>query len=259
MKKSICIEKIFLEHDFYDRFAKVAEAGFQYVEFGYWPGRDIDRIKAECDKHGLTVTTFSADFKASLIVPKDRAAFLDYLAQSIEVAKTLGCKNLVIHSQAMDDTGAFTSDGSDLDEPVKLYSAALTAQDAARMAEQAGVTLVLEAVNNISKPGYYMTSCRYTGNLCKVVGSPNLKILYDIWHMQQMEGNMVANLRKYADVLGYIHVGDCPERHEPGTGEINFDKIKHVVCDELGLDIVWGFELDPEISSADCVQKLAAF
>lgn len=259
MKKSICIEKIFLEYDFYDRFAKVAEAGFQYVEFGYWLGRDIDRIKAECDKYGLTVTTFSADFKASLIVPEDRAEFLDYIAKSIEVAKKLNCKNLVIHSQAMDDTGKFTHDGSDLPEVVKLYSAALTAQDAAKLAEEAGVTLVLEAVNNISKPGYYMTTSNFTGNLCKVVGSPNLKILYDIWHMQQMEGNMVANLRKYGDVLGYIHVGDCPERHEPGTGEINFDKIKHVVCEELGLDVVWGFELDPEISSEDCVKKLAAF
>ena len=259
MKKSICIEKIFLEYDFYARFAKVAEAGFQYVEFGYWPGRDISRIKAECDKHGLTVTTFSADFKASLIVPEDRAEFVDYVAKSIEVAKKLNCKNLVIHSQAMDDTGKFTHDGSGLDEVVKLYSAALTAQDAAKLAEKAGVTLVLEAVNNISKPGYYMTTSNFTGNLCKVVGSPNLKILYDISHMQQMEGNMVTNLRKYGDVLGYIHVGDCPERHEPGTGEINFDKIKHVVCDELGLDIVWGFELDPEISSADCVEKLKAF
>ena len=259
MKKSICIEKIFLEYDFYDRFAKVAEAGFQYVEFGYWPGRDIDRIKAACDKHGLTVTTFSADFKASLIVPEDRTEFLDYIAKSIEVAKKLNCKNLVIHSQAMDDTGKFTHDGSDLPEVVKLYSAALTAQDAAKLAEEAGVTLVLEAVNNISKPGYYMTTSEFTGNLCKVVGSPNLKILYDIWHMQQMEGNMVVNLRKYGDVLGYIHVGDCPERHEPGTGEINFDKIKQVVCEELGLDVVWGFELDPEVSSADCVKKLAAF
>ena len=259
MKKSICVEKIFLEHDFYDRFAKVAEAGFKYVEFGYWLGRDIDRIKAECDKYGLTVTTFSADFKASLIVPEDRAEFLDYIAKSIEVAKKLNCKNLVIHSQAMDDTGKFTHDGSDLPEVVKLYSAALTAQDAAKLAEEAGVTLVLEAVNNISKPGYYMTTSEFTGNLCKVVGSPNHKILYDIWHMQQMEGNMVVNLRKYADVLGYIHVGDCPERHEPGTGEINFDKIKQVICEELGLDVVWGFELDPEISSDDCVKKLASF
>lgn len=259
MKKSICIEKIFLEYDFYDRFAKVAEAGFQYVEFGYWPGRDIARIKSECTKHGLTVTAFSADFKASLIVPEDRAEFLDYIEKSIETAKELGCKNLVIHSQAMDDKGLFTHDGSDLSEPVKLYSAALTAQDAARLAEKAGVTLVLEAVNNISKPGYYMTTSAFTGTLCQVVGSPNLKILYDIWHMQQMEGNMVTNLRKYADVLGYIHVGDCPERHEPGSGEINFDKIKQVVCNELGLDIIWGFELDPEISSADCVQKLSTF
>lgn len=259
MKKSICIEKIFLEHDFYDRFAKVAEAGFPYVEFGYWPGRDMDRVRRLCCEYGLTVTAFSADYQASLIVPDDRAAFLEYLRRSIEVAHKLECQHLVIHSQAMDDTGRFTHDGSDLPEVVKLYSAALTAQDAAKLAEEAGVTLVLEAVNNISKPGYYMTTSNFTGSLCKVIGSPNLKILYDIWHMQQMEGNMVVNLRKYADVLGYIHVGDCPERHEPGTGEINFDRIKQVVCSELQLDVVWGFELDPSVSSADCVQRLKLF
>lgn len=259
MKKSICIEKIFLEHDFYDRFAKVAQAGFHYVEFGYWPGRDIDRIRMECERYDLTVTAFSADFKASLIVPDDRSAFLEFLKRSIEVANTLNCNNLVIHSQAMDETGRFTHDGNELDEAVKLYSAALTAQDAAMLAAAADVTLLLEAVNHLSKPGYFMTRSSLTGSLCRVIGSPNLKILYDIWHMQQMEGNLVFNLRRYADVLGYIHVGDCPERHEPGTGEINFDKIKRVVCDELRLDVIWGFELDPEISSEDCVQKLKLF
>jgi hydroxypyruvate isomerase len=67
------------------------------------------------------------------------------VAKSIETAKVLGCQNLVIHSQAMDDKGQFTHDGSDLSDSVKLYSVALTAQDAARLAEKAGVTLVLEA------------------------------------------------------------------------------------------------------------------
>ena len=92
MKKSICIEKIFTEYDFYDRFSKVAEAGFQYVEFGFWKGRDIERIRTECSEHNLTVSAFSADFEASLIVPQDRVAFLDYLKgpEASEVFASVG-------------------------------------------------------------------------------------------------------------------------------------------------------------------------
>jgi hydroxypyruvate isomerase len=259
MRKSICIEKIFLEHDFYDRFACVAKAGFTYLEFGCWCNRDLDRIKRETDKYGLTITNLSGDYKASLIVPGDQEEFLDYLKQSIEAAQKLKCKNICIHSQAMNENGQFTSLGDDLDDVTKIANAALTGKEAAKLAEEADVTLVLEAVNNISKPGYYMTSTVYTGNICKAINSPNFKILYDIWHMQLMEGNLVSTLKKYADVLGYIHVGDCPERHEPGTGEINFNKIKKVVCEDLGLDLVWGFELDPLVNSVDCCKKITEF
>ncbi|MCD8138866.1 MAG: TIM barrel protein [Planctomycetaceae bacterium] len=260
MKKSINLEKIFLEEPcFYERFKLVAEAGFEYAEFGYWFGRDIDRIKENCEKYNVKIASFSADRKASMIIPEERAEFVEYVAESIEVAYKLGCRHLVLHSQAMDENGNFTSVGLDRDDLTKIASAARSFGEAVKLAEAGNVTLVLEAVNNISKPNYYFTTTRQTGNLCRVIDSPRAKILYDIWHCQQMEGNMVATLREYRDVLGYIHVGDCPERHEPGSGEINFDKIKKVVIEELGYDGIWGFELDPAVDSATCVKILAAF
>ena len=260
MKKSICIEKIFLEKEsFYDRFKCVADAGYDYLEFACWSNRDVKRIKELCEQFNLKIACFSGDCKASIIIPEEREEFLDYLGKSIETANYLGVKNLVIHSQAMDEFGAFTSVGLELDDVTKIASATRTMYEAAKMAEAGGVTLVMEAVNNISKKGYYMTKTIYTGNICKIINSPNLKILYDIWHMQQMEGNMVTTLRKYADVLGYLHIGDCPERHEPGTGEINFNKIKKVVIDELHYDGFWGFELDPEIDSDTCVDRIRQF
>jgi hydroxypyruvate isomerase len=126
------------------------------------------------------------------------------------------------------------------------------------MAEETGVTLVLEAVNTYSMPGYFLNTTVEAGDIVRVIGSPNLKILYDIWHMQQMEGNMVHYLTRYIDVLGYVHIGDAPERHEPGTGEINFDRIK-LTLKSLGYDGVFGFELVPSDSSTRCCEVLKAF
>lgn len=260
MIKSICIEKIFTELDFYDRFAAVADAGFTHMEIGCWCNRDVDRMAEELQKNGLTMTTLSADYRGSLIVPDDRNEFIDYVGRSIEAAKKLGCTHGVIHSQAMDENGQFTSTGSALNDVTKIASAARTGMEAAKLAEENGFILTLEGVNNITKPGYYMTTSEMVGSLCEVIDSPSFKMLYDIWHMQMMEGNLVSHLRRYAGVLGYIHVGDCPERHEPGTGEVNFGKLKELLEEELGLTgLVWGFELDPLISSEDCAAKIKAF
>ena len=96
------------------------------------------------------------------------------------------------------------------------------------------------------------------GDIVRVIGSPNLKILYDIWHMQQMEGNMVRFLTQYIDVLGYVHIGDAPERHEPGTGEINFDRIKSTLK-SLGYEGMFGFEFVPSESSVKCCERLKSF
>jgi hydroxypyruvate isomerase len=260
MKKSICIEKIFSEEsNIYNRFKLVAEAGFEYVEFWCWMNYDIVYIKELCKKYNLKIASISGDRKASIIIPHEREEFLDYLTKSIEVANFLNCEYLVIHSQAIDENGMFTSDGVELDDVTKLSSATISMYEAAKLAEAGNVNLVIEAVNNISRPNYYMNKTMYTGNICRVINSNRVKILYDIWHMQQMEGNIVQTLRNYFDVLGYIHIGDCPERHEPGTGEINFEKIKQVVVNELKYDGIWGFELDPQIDSATCMKILTDF
>ena len=257
MKKSICIEKIFLEVPFYERFKCVKDAGFDYVEFWTWPSKDIPKVKDLCEKYNLKVASISGDRIYSAIINEEREGFLEYLSESIKVAKSLDCKHLVIHSNAMDEEGNMTI-GAEFSYAKKIASMTRTLCEAAKLAEEAGVTLVLEAVNNISKPGYFMNTTVVSGDIARVVGSPNVKILYDIWHMQQMEGNMVYHLEEYIDVLGYIHIGDVPERNEPGTGEINFDKIKKVLK-ELKYDGIFGFELTPQESSEKCAKILKNF
>ena len=257
MKKSICIEKIFLEVPFYDRFKLVKDAGFDYVEFWTWEDKDLDRIVALLKEYHLHVTSISGDKIFSLIINEEQEPYLEYLARSLQAAQVLRCKHVVIHSNGI-DKGKVTNDGAGISYAKKVASMTHTLGEAAKLAEEAGVTLVLEAVNTYSMPGYFLNTTVQAGDIVRVIGSPNLKILYDIWHMQQMEGNMVHYLTQYIDVLGYVHIGDAPERHEPGTGEINFGRIKHTLT-SLGYDGVFGFELVPSESSVKCCEILKAF
>ena len=258
MKKSICIEKIFLELPFEERFAAVKEAGFEYLEFCSWVDKDIPAVKRLAEQYGLKIAAISGDNNYSMIIPDHRKPFLEYLKRSIDVANTIGCEHLVLHSNAVDEYGVMADTGEEYSDVTKIAAAALAMQDAAALAEQAGVTLVIGALNIYTKPGYYMCRTRQTGALARAVGSERVKILYDTFHMQQMEGNIVATLREYRDVLGYIHIGDVPERFEPGTGEINWDRFKKELRD-LQYDGIVGFELTPQISSGHCAEILRKF
>jgi hydroxypyruvate isomerase len=249
IKKSICIETFFSELDFYDRFESVAKLGIEYVEFWTWPGKDIKRIKELLKKYSLKIASISGDFKYSPFVLEEREGYLKYLSESIEVARDLGCFTLVIHSNGMENGFVF-NDGSKISTAKKYACMTRTYIEAASLAEKAGVTLVLEAISNFSIPNYLLTKTQDSGDIARVIGSPNFKILYDIWHMQQMEGNLVSNITEYIDVIGYLHIGDCPERHEPGTGEINFDRIKKTLVD-LGYDGIYGLELVPSLPSSE--------
>ena len=84
-------------------------------------------------------------------------------------------------------------------------------------------------------------------------------VAFDLFHMQQMEGDLTHSLRRNADIIGYIHIGDVPDRHEPGTGEINHDFIKRVLFDELHYDGMVAFELSPLTTMEACVEAMHAF
>ena len=100
-----------------------------------------------------------------------------------------------------------------------------------------------------------MTTSASAAEIIRVVDSPRLKLLYDIYHMQLMEGDLANTIRANADVIGYIHIGDVPGRHEPGTGEINYKKvIRHL--EECGYTGRVGYELFPLTDTAAAVKAI---
>jgi hydroxypyruvate isomerase len=127
----------------------------------------------------------------------------------------------------------------------------------AAAAEKSNVTLVLEALNTIvDHSGNFLASTRQADELIRSVNASRIKILYDIYHMQIMEGNIIYTLNRYIDSIGYIHIADVPGRHEPGTGEINFANVIKTL-EKLKYDGIIGFELTPLQDSTTAVRRLA--
>jgi len=258
MKKSICIEKIFLELDFYERFQAVADAGFHYVEFWSWENKDLPRVKELCERYHLQVASISGDKDYSLILDEEREKYLYYFKRSLEVARTLSCHVLVLHSNAINEYGKISNAAVGISHSKKVASMVKTLLTAVQYAEQYGIRLVLEALNTVTQPGCFLVSTEDSGDIARVVNSDCLKILYDVWHMEHMEENISSTLKKYRDVLGYVHIADSNGRHEPGTGTIDFVEVNDTLLD-IGYSGFLGFELTPSGSSADACKVIASF
>jgi hydroxypyruvate isomerase len=245
MKKSLCIEMFFTGVPFEERFRLAKGAGFDYIEFWSWMDKDILRIKELCHRYDLGVASFSGDQRFSLIDENQQNDYLRFVEASLDVAGLLSCENLVIHSNGLGDRGVVLNSYDHLSPEQKSGAMAETLKGLAWRAEKTRVTLLLEALNTrADHPGNFLSSTRQAAELVASLESRWIKILYDIYHMQIMEGNIIDTLRNYMDLIGYIHIADVPGRHEPGTGEINFPNVM-IALRDLKYDGFVGFELSP--------------
>src|SRR5438128_9186870 len=119
---------------------------------------------------------------------------------------------------------------------------------AADQAAAAGLGVVVESLNVFENPHYLLTNTRETLKLLVEVNRPNLKYQYDIYHMQRMEGNLIATLHEHIGRIEHIQVADSPGRHEPGTGEIHYLNVL-AALDTLGYQGYIGLEYNPTTCS----------
>ncbi|MCW3489983.1 hydroxypyruvate isomerase family protein [Dethiobacter alkaliphilus] len=245
MKSVLCLETFFTEVPFEERFALAKEAGFEYVEFWTWKAKDLQQIKRLCEEHGLKVVCFSGDESFSLVDKAEHAQYISFAKESIEAAKYLGCSKLVIHSNALGHDGAVLNHYNNFSAEEKYANTLAVLKELASIAEREQVTFLLEPLNTkVDHRGNYLAFSKDAAKLIKEVGSANLRILYDAYHMQIMEGNLIGTITEYVDLIGHIHIADVPGRHEPGTGEINYQQIIKSL-QGLGYDRGVGFELFP--------------
>ena len=150
-----------------------------------------------------------------------RETFLKEIRESIDIAKRVGAKWMTVVPGYVEA------------RPDMHYQTARvveTLRHAAALLESHGLIMVLEPLNTLrNHPGMFLTSTPQAYLVCKAVNSPSCKILYDIYHQQITEGNLIPNIDTAWDEIAYFQVGDNPGRNEPGTGEINYRNVfKHI-------------------------------
>src|SRR5262249_41011567 len=116
----------------------------------------------------------------------------------------------------------------------------------ARIVEPEGVTIILEPLNIlVDHPRQLVVHSAHAASILQAVGSPHVKMLFDIYHQQISEGNLTGNIRKYRDLIGYFQMADHPGRHEPTTGEINYPFVLRLIHD-VGYRCPIGMEMSPK-------------
>jgi hydroxypyruvate isomerase len=245
MKVSICAEMIFPGLPFIEKIDKLNQQGFTTFEFWAWKDKDLDQLESRVEQ-GMRVATFSGQRQGSLVEPQDHPGYVEEVKESIEVARRLGCSHLMVLSDQLSEDGSVTTKYRPMDAEERAGNIALGLKLLAPIAEEQEVTLLLEPLNTlVDHPGYSLDSSKVAFDIIQRVDSERIKVLYDIYHMQIMEGNVIRTLRDNLESIGYIHVADVPGRCEPTTGELNYENIFKTINDTGYMGYV-GFEFQPK-------------
>lgn len=209
----------------------LARHGYDAFEMFEWRDPQVlETFVTEKKKHPLVCATLVANRGVtapgcSLVNPREREQFLKEMQLSIEAAKKVDCKRLVVL------TG---NEQGGMPRSEQMANAVAALRAAAPLLEKSGITAVVEVLNTyVNHAGYFLYRVGDAAEMVDRVGSPNVKILFDIYHVQIMEGNLIENIRMHVDRIGHFHIGDVPGRHEPGTGEINYRNVFRAIF-ELG-------------------------
>jgi len=216
LKLSVCIEMIFNQLDILDRPAAVAAVGLPGCEFWGWKNKDVDAIKARADAAGVQIAGFCVVADAPLVNPDTTAQWVEDAKASILEAKRVGVPTLIVTT------------GQEMDLCRKAQHDAVVAglKGIAPFAEEHGITLVLEPLNVlVDHKGYFLVTSDEGFAILDEVASPRVKLLFDIYHQQISEGNLIARITSNIEQIGHFHVADVPGRFEPGTGEINYTNV----------------------------------
>jgi hydroxypyruvate isomerase len=230
------------ELPFLDRFEAAARAGFKAVEFLFpydFPAEDIALRLRDNDLqlvlHNMPPGDWAGGERGIASLPGREDEFRAGVAQALHYAKALGTPHL--HCMA----GIAPAGVSPAQARATLVSNLRFAADAAN---QQGVRLLLEPINHFDMPGFFVNRPRQAIALMDEVGSENLYLLYDIYHAQRMEGELINTIKDLLPRIAHMQLADTPGRHEPGTGEINYRRVFDAV-DEAGYRGHIGCEYKP--------------
>jgi hydroxypyruvate isomerase len=233
---------LFNEVPFLDRFDAAAKAGFQGVEYlfpyDFEPADLVERLKRNGLTqvlHNLPAGDWAAGERGIAVLPDRQDEFREGVDKAIKYATALGCKQVNILAGIAKDV--------DPADAKRVFVENL--KFAAPKLKDAGLKLLIEMINTRDIPGFYLTSTKQALQILDEVGSDNLYLQYDLYHMQIMEGDLARTIEANLPKIAHIQLADNPGRNEPGTGEINYPFIFQFL-DRIGYEGWVGAEYKPK-------------
>ena len=248
MRFSANVSILFKEVPFLERFGRAAATGFSTVEL-WWPsGEDPGAVEKAVKDANLQVALMNFDAgdmaagdRGLAGDPEREGRFRENVPVALELARSMDCRRmnvLVGHALA----------GMNREEQLAL--ARRNVGFAADEARKVGIEVLVEAVNTFENGPYLLRTTEGAVRFVRGVGRGNVKVQHDLYHMQRMEGNLVANLREHVGLIGHVQIADSPGRGEPGTGEIHYPYVL-AALEELGYDGYVGLEYNPTTETTE--------
>ena len=216
---SIMLWTVYRDLPFDQRLEKMSQAGYKNVEltgeFSKWTDDDFTHFNAKKHELGMKFDATSG-VRVGVGDPSAGDKLIEEMKPFLDTMHKLECPRLILLS-GNKITGL---------APDAQHNACVdNLSRAIELASKANVDIVLENIDPEENPRYYLTSVAEGFEIIRKVNNPNVKFLYDFYHEQIAEGNLIEKLQKNIDIVGIVHIADVPGRHEPGTGEINYDNI----------------------------------
>ena len=250
------LSMMYQEHAFLDRFGAAAQDGFAGVEFLFPYAFSATDIKARLVEHNLTQALFNlppgnwdAGERGLASLPGREDDFKRALDQAVEYARVIGNKTLHVMAGLIkpgQDRGAHRA--------VYLKNLAYAAAQAA----PEGLTLVIEPINTRDIPGFFLNRQDEAHAICKEVGAANLKVQFDLYHCQIVEGDLAMKMKQYIGNIGHMQIAGVPLRHEPDVGEVYFPYLYNLM-DELNYTGWVGAEYRPKAATSAGLGWFAPF
>jgi hydroxypyruvate isomerase len=237
-KLSVMLWTIYTSLPFEQRLEKVSEAGYHAVElvgeFKNWSEDDFRRVNARKRSLGITFDC-TAGLSKGIADPAGREAFLAELKNFFPLAAKLECPTIIVMSGDRISGISHEAHHNACVEALKV---------AGDLAAKQNFTLLLENIDQEENPRYFLTSVAEGFEIVRKVDNPHVRFLYDFYHEQISEGNLIEKLVKNIDLVGLVHIADVPGRNQPGTGEINYNNIFRKLA-ELKYDRYAAMEFKP--------------
>ncbi|MCG8561258.1 MAG: hydroxypyruvate isomerase [Hyphomicrobiales bacterium] len=256
VKLAANLTMMFNEVDFLDRFEAAAQAGFKGVEYLFPYDFDKAALAEGLERHGLTQALhnlpagdFAGGERGIAIFADRQGEFQEGVGRAIDYAKTLGCTQL-------NCLAGIAPEGADPEGLRRTFVDNLRFAAGALDAE--GIALLIEPINTRDIPGFFLSTTAQALGIMDDVGAANLRLQYDVYHMQIMEGDLAPTVEAHLDRIAHIQIADTPGRHEPGTGEINYPFVfSHL--DKIGYAGWIGCEYVPATTTTDGLGWAASY